>query len=56
MAALDFQVPQHPEDLEVAKAGKVFVQTVLDVETCDNIDAVIDSAYTQPPISVQMDA
>ena len=38
---MDFVVPDSPFDLEVAKAGRVYVHAVLDVEGCADIDAVL---------------
>lgn len=43
---MDFEIPQHPEDLESPRAGKLYVRAVLDVENCTNIDAVIDGTFT----------
>jgi hypothetical protein len=43
-AALEFAVPAHPEDLEAAVAGRLYVHAVLDVENCADVDAVIDGA------------
>ena len=39
---MEFVVPQHPEDLEVPKQGRLYVRGVFDVENCPDIDAVID--------------
>lgn len=43
---MDFVVPLHPEDLELPRQGqgRIYVQTVFDVEGCADIDAVIDGA------------
>ncbi len=41
---MDFVVPLHPEDLEAAKPGRVYVKAVVDVEGCADIDAVLDGA------------
>lgn len=43
---MEFEIPQHPEDLESQRAGKLYVRAVLDVENCANIDAVIDGTFS----------
>jgi len=41
-APLEFVVPLYTEDLEVVKSDRYCVHTVLDVEGCDDVDAIID--------------
>lgn len=44
---MEFDIPQYPEDLEVKKPGRVCVTSVLDVEACANIDAVLDAVSSE---------
>jgi hypothetical protein len=51
---MDFVVPLHPEDLELPRQGqgRIYVQTVFDVEGCADIDAVIDGACVPRRLSL----
>jgi hypothetical protein len=42
---MEFIIPGHPEDLELPQNGRYYVKEVFNVETCTDIDGVIEGKY-----------